>query len=335
MLEDAFLHPSLPILSWLLVASNANSNFYPNEDLFRYLLVVVYEVAGGNYFDKLHSEIFTTMGGFGGGKGGKGLNPESKQQPLIAQDVDAVKERLGEEQETLVKAIIVRARYGGMRGDVIMMNTFAKIWLDRFLSDSDLFNGKLQQEVQFCVPSELQSKAQKMNRFEKKGEDVTWIDTIYCVAKTLTASTGTGAGNGSDLNHHPTTMTLPINALAFKDYIIQGIDFHCSPVLERCGSPPGSESERVMRRAMWNYSSGIRFRLYLDGRPVKPEVDKALEDVWNLMKETAEGYMRAYIQSRIARGGETKCIVRLGEREEERGGRRNRRKKLIGRQEDK
>lgn len=117
MLEDSFLHPLLPAVIWLMLASSSSQDtpeFVPSKEHIDLCLQVVWDIAECKYRDA--SFVFFPIY--------KAPTKESITQ-------------LPPPQQALVKSLIARAAYGGMKCDVAMLCSHAGAWTKRFQSDYD------------------------------------------------------------------------------------------------------------------------------------------------------------------------------------------------------
>jgi hypothetical protein len=110
--EDSTLHPELPLLVWLMVAHS--KDFELPLDLITKVLRVVFEVASCPWQDlETHQNktaqepgAMLSIGSFR--EGGSGNTPSSVS-------------------DTLIWSTLLRARYGGMAGDIRMLRRFAEV----------------------------------------------------------------------------------------------------------------------------------------------------------------------------------------------------------------
>jgi len=111
-IEDAILHPGMAVASWIMMATGKGWN--PPAAAVDFILNMSYELAAVELRD-----------------------PVSNMEDLIDEKAlpDLLKCRengLSEEECMLVRAITVRACYGGMTGDMVMLKKAAANWLQRF-----------------------------------------------------------------------------------------------------------------------------------------------------------------------------------------------------------
>jgi hypothetical protein len=110
-LEDAILHPALPIVVWFTAASASTHNqFRLTEAHVNVLLCIVYELAAVPVRDPM------SVHGLGN------IAPPSFQD---------TKRLAGISDRSLVRALLARASFGGMRCDVAMFHYYAESWMKR------------------------------------------------------------------------------------------------------------------------------------------------------------------------------------------------------------
>jgi len=116
MFEDVVPHTSLPILIWLLIASSKGFEF--KEVIIQWLLGVVYFLSTKAKHDEYDFKETT--------------NTE------IIND-----KNLTEEQLVFIKSLYIRISYGGMKGDIQMINYFIDVWYERFKQNINLNDDKI------------------------------------------------------------------------------------------------------------------------------------------------------------------------------------------------
>jgi hypothetical protein len=164
-------------------------------------------------------------------------------------------------KDTLIWSTILRAQYGGMAGDIRMLRHFAEVWNERFSA------GAVPKEIQLQLASTKENVA-----------DLRWCDLPTLIHKS------------SSLQSEARVAALTedgILQLSMVDLSIEGIDFHCSPVLDNIladrelaetyltrlstfddslGRVPSTWDERrswlegILKSCMWKYSAGINRR---------------------------------------------------------------------------
>jgi hypothetical protein len=142
-LEDALLHPALPLVAWLGMARP--KGYALGGTAANALLKIVHQLAAVRVRDWLPPLASAAVGvgraaaAEGGEEGGEDETAAAaaagaaQPQPLSLATVDA-RLRLPPAEAALVKALLARAAYGGMGGDVAMLRGYAALWARRFAS---------------------------------------------------------------------------------------------------------------------------------------------------------------------------------------------------------
>jgi hypothetical protein len=290
MLEDSMLHPSLPLLTWLMAAHA--KNFELGAFLLTKVLCAVYEMASCPWHDRLNKSesdsIKTTEA--------MDVTFDSFHKPGI--------NHLLEDHDVYLWSMLLRARYGGMGCDVQMLDSYVKLWSSRFDDDGHL-------------PESI------LKRFDNGGMPLRW--------STLPVITHQSAARQS-ITRIETLVTQRLPVLEFADITTEGVDFHCSGVLDDAISDPwlfqqcitqigaistsvglgpvpigASEKrswlERILKRCMWDYSSGVNRRLPLvEGMKVtgKDVQQDPLKTIWqSLILPKTKAFAENYVLSRL------------------------------------
>lgn len=116
-IEDAILHPGVPLLAWAMLAESKGYHVPPS--LAAALLQMVYEMAACRTYDAAPVLAAADAGA----------------PPPAAPDV----RHMSDADAALVRSLLVRAEFGGMGGDVRMLREAARIWTERFLSPAASF----------------------------------------------------------------------------------------------------------------------------------------------------------------------------------------------------
>jgi len=260
-------------------------------------------------------------GGSGGGGGGE-------SGPLSSAELDGA---LPPEGAALIRALLARARYGGLKGDVAMLQLSSRVWLRRL-----------------SAPSAADARSLAL------------LQGAACTggggAGTSGGGSGCGAGGAGGAAVEPcaawvralrlaarahakgparaavAAMVGSRNAeLSANDCTPAGVDFHCSPVLDCVLADPsfrrgaqglggGLDGERLLERArtlMWERRSSTNLKRSISssastninsGGAEKEEV--ALGDaaqaqqnnaLWRLLSPLVEEFSAKYIYERLAR----------------------------------
>ena len=105
-IEDVVLHPDLPVLAWIMAA--CSKGFRASEVHFHFVLRVVRDLANSTY-----------------------------REPCIRDDEDeevrkgSYEEINHEISKLLVRSILLRKEFGGMKGDMRMLENAARVWSGR------------------------------------------------------------------------------------------------------------------------------------------------------------------------------------------------------------
>jgi hypothetical protein len=287
MLEDSTLHPSFPLLTWLMAAHS--KDFQLNDFLLAKVLVAVYEIASCPWqdcimtTDAVVSNVDLSFGKY--------------HKPGL--------DYLLEDRETVIWSMLMRANYGGMNCDLEMLFSAARMWNMRLEDDDN-------------IPHSIQERIGAV-RLEKT---LSWSTLSTIVHQT--------SSRQSQKSVTPMVEN-GLAALTFTDVSTEGIDFHCTSVLDvilsdhqlfnRCAMEFGAVStiiglgpvpeestekrawlERVLKRCMWKYSAGVNRRLSLIGQESITDVKKEdrLEQVWlSLASPKTTAFAESYLRQRL------------------------------------
>ena len=198
--------------------------------------------------------------------------------------------------EMLIRSILLRAQYGGMKCDVQMLHEFATTWLKRFRCTN--------------IPSSLACLTP-----ETTLEHINWVSFPRILhEKASQKSKGVIT----------TTLVCPggLLKLAAADVCHAGIDFHCSSVVEnllyqrglyaslfeKLGQP--GKGNKVadrdwlsgkMKSLIWHHSSGINHRRLLFEREEMNEEDSISRAAWNdVLKTPFNEYTTKFVMDRLS-----------------------------------
>lgn len=212
----------------------------------------------------------------------------------VSQQADTV-----EDSDTLIWSILVRAAYGGMGGDIQMLRGFAALWDTRFSSGE--------------IPKNVASVR------EDEGDVVTWNQIPTLIHN---------AASQQSLARVRSLAQQGIPYLTLNDISVEGIDFHCSPILENILSDrflveqcidkmrpshdiPGATADRrsflegQLKSWIWDYSAGVNRR-----RPLVPsqssaaadENDVVFKSIWTeILHPKVKNFQEGYTRNRLAR----------------------------------
>ena len=269
-LEDSFYHYDFPYMVWLMVAHS--KEYVPNRELMQRLMRIVFEIASCPWQDNLIE--------------GK---DEGEKTTLSLTDASELGFHTDEDCDLMLRSMLLRRKYGGMAGDLSMMDGFVQLWLQRF--EEQTVNIEV---IAKCLPK-------KQNKF------VSWKDLsklLHPVDRSLESV-------------QSLMMNTPLLCLQATDITFAGIDFHCSNVLDGAVTNPDIQSnvqrilehpvsreelEKVLKTAMWHCSAGLNFR-----RPIISSKDDTsmenlkLKSVWELVVPIVNPFVEEYVKTKLVR----------------------------------
>ena len=326
VLEDSTLHPDLDFLVWIMMAHS--KDFAPPPRLLVRVFQIVFEVASCQWSDQLRSDSKVVPAT------NAAADPVTTLTSLYfdktnRSDTDSSSHTV---ESSLLWSMLVRAEYGGMRGDVQMLHQDAQRWRHRFFASAS--------EKSTIVPTGVASRISTNTNTSKNDNDAEasscqWSDVptrIHQRAKEQSVQRVTALCSSG------------IERLTMEDVCVEGVDFHCSRVLdelladaELCGmcldllilangneeesgedavpvSAEGRRSylERIWKDCMWKYSSGVNRRRplvvvssssSLSESQLSPNNDdgEQYSELWNdLVAPKALAYQRNYVKQRLA-----------------------------------
>ena len=286
--EDATAHPATPLLVWFMAAQS--KGYLLGAAARDAVARVAAELAACDVKDALD-------------------DPDPAPEPEDAdplRNLGAARVGLSDEHGAMVCALLMRARFGGMRSDVELLRAAAGRWRRRLLAEPWDWTKGLR--VTFARAAEMVERAEKAERAER--------------------SAGVAEQPGTDRTASLTRRDVPLAA----------VDFHVSPVLERlleldavraaaaravrvapalAGDDGGLPLANALRRAMWAHGSSATTKRRLASRadltarrgpddldagsePVleTPEA-RALATLWEEVSGPVSSFQRRFIASRV------------------------------------
>jgi hypothetical protein len=361
ILEDSTLHPNFNLLVWLMIA--CSKEYVPSSTILQTVLTTIYEVASCPWHDKLSCDLSTTNNNL------NDINDENDKQydyvffrnfveklhqeyhiqisPTVHSHQSNLQQQYSvvSEQNTLVYCMFVRAEYGGMNCDVNLLRQSATTWLRRFNNDSRTI---------IHIPTSINT------RLSSTVTQSMWMKLYWTVHESAMEQSRQRLGL---LNNNESTtdlVGLRLKCLTLQDITIEGVDFHCSPVLRHvmnlsdrqldwvdhvsCMYPPKTTTSNVnnvntpstnnlpdplesyLKQCMWDYLSGINYRLPLERLLIKtkpeniqqqqeqnkqpelfsekvscPSMESVRKDIWNkYFVASIRAYQLRYVQDRLS-----------------------------------
>ena len=270
ILEDSTLHPDFDLLVWLMMAHSKDYSI-PSTMLAR-VFEIIFEICMCPWIDSCSSVISA------------GRNQQKDvNDSCTATSLTSLHEELSTHEITgrssLIWAMLARAEYGGMKGDVNMLRSFATVWKNRFESDGQ------------CPTLGIRWTLVPATIHEKTRDQAHQLVSELCQSK--------------------------LRRLTLNDISVQGIDFHCSsiidhllsddPLRELChdllklngDSDTCSQLSSMLKQCLWDHSAGVNRRQPLDGGRKESRIE--LLHLWNeLIAPRVSTFQTAYVEQRLA-----------------------------------
>ena len=196
----------------------------------------------------------------------------------------------------IVRSMLLRAQYGGMKCDVQMLQSFAVTWLERFRAGN-------------VLPTSITWSAPK-----SATQPISWLDVPRILHEKARE-------RSEELVTSNIVCPGGLVRLTLNDVCVAGIDFHCSPAVDYilsqrdlCGrlapllkngndKGPGDRDWMAgqVKNLIWQYSSGINYRRSLLGAAKRNEGDSIPKLVWrDVLKTAFDGYTKKFVRDRLA-----------------------------------
>ena len=282
ILEDSILHPSFHILVWFMVADS--KGFVINETHVRFFLQVVWEISSCKCRDPLPHEE-------------RSAEWKSAVNTFGTMRCESLK---SDYHKTLVRAILCRARFGGMGGDVLMLKQYAYMWYLRFLHDQT--RDGVVENGSHAVPISAHAFLPQQNGHE--GQNIEW-ESLLCHL------------------HPPQTSRsfLAVNKDLWKlrlrkvDIPPAGVDFHCVPKMvteaslhyrdkmQKTTLFQDNNLEHTLKCCIWNFSSSVNHKccLFTGKTTASGSKDERLRllSVYKVCQKFILDYQQRYLAARF------------------------------------
>jgi hypothetical protein len=317
VLEDSTLHPDVPLLVWLMMASSKDYDI--PLTLMKRVFAIVYEMASCPWRDPLTKTAAAPTA------------DESMSTPSLPLSITSLHD-LQEKQEskpsiqlanndTVLWAMLMRSNYGGMAGDIRMLRAYANLWNDRFQSS---------------IPEPTKKRLSASFREATVLLDSNW-DHVPSYIHQTAAKQSSSRIDAILRTSQPGMSAWGLPRLCISDTTIEGVDFHCSSVLKtsilehsdmvqecldclaqmqlpsRITPMPSNTEDRlgwledVLKSCMWNFSAGVNLRLALvvqegGDKSVKEDKDKqVMKEFWekHVLPRT-KAFSERYVRDRLA-----------------------------------
>eukprot|EP01094_Clydonella_sp_ATCC50884_P020851 TRINITY_DN4425_c0_g1_i3.p1 TRINITY_DN4425_c0_g1~~TRINITY_DN4425_c0_g1_i3.p1 ORF type:complete len:1491 (+),score=173.74 TRINITY_DN4425_c0_g1_i3:926-5398(+) len=271
--EDVVLHPAFPLVVWLTAAASAPSGkFVLTTPVVNTLLRIVFELASVNVRDPVPPD----------------LPPRSVPclGSLSLSNAD---------ENALIKSLIARAAFGGMKCDVQLLHTMANVWCDRFEG-----RGRDPPVITHGIVPYLQNDGDVRSRSP-------WLSYLH----DLYSPCARDSGNIVHENVGP---------LQPGDIPLAAIDFHCSPMMGHLFKREGQvrmvifehmnrffkkqrtqeDVEGLVKRMVWYFSSSRNNKALLfdvpEHSPKELDEIQRLQPLWQQLQKVVESFAKHYIQ---------------------------------------
>lgn len=283
-----------------------SKGFVPSKELIVRVLQIVFEMASCPWQDGIEEHSNDDCSGsqmkdrIGSGSGDDSkptsFSLSSSSSTLFPTQQQKEQSTVNALEITTIRAMLLRAQYGGMKCDVDMLHSFSKIWLHRFRGA-------------YAVPTTIASTSALSTN-----DDLNW----NCIPSLIHAK----ARQESQRFVTTSMINTPVVvALTTNDVCPAGIDFHCSQVVEHLLSrpdvysclcerlnpllPPKSVSNRdwitsKVKTLIWNYSSGINRRRSLMRSTKQSDCDSILKRIWDdVLSLPFDDYVKKFVKDRL------------------------------------
>jgi hypothetical protein len=244
IVEDAFLHPALPLLAWMLMAASGTGT-------------------GPKYsLGPVHAAAYLTIVRDAARARAQEEFPAQPGPPLTA--TPAALAHLGSARAALVRALVVRSLYGGLAGDVLLLRNAAAVWAARFENDIDAAASS----ASGGSAGGAGGGGHGVMRRDAPARGKSWLSFIEDIA-----AGGDGGGEGSAsggglprlCGPFPTQLAA-LPRLTIADIPLSAVDHHCSDivgdVLARAAAPSASAAlQAAVRAAREALGDSLRRRL--------------------------------------------------------------------------
>ena len=291
ILEDSTYHPKFPFLIWLMIS--VSKHYIPSLEIKKQILCIVYEISSCRYQDHIITSSTTTAESGGRQDQNEDLSLASIHKNVISDDNDDNDSNDSKDQQhqhqpgavllkddgLIIWSILMRSHYGGMAGDVRMLHIYAQIWYERLFFFRSIFDDTKKRLL----------GDQKKGDSDGNDDDVYNLEEWIQVPSYIHKSSSLKQQSSMErIDHHIRSLS----AISQSDITIEGIDFHCSSILEstilnndqlvrECcnelqrinirNTPSDLSSstnrrswlEGLLKKAMWKFSAGVNYRIPL------------------------------------------------------------------------
>ena len=116
-IEDVVLHPDIPVLAWIMAA--CSKGYIASDVHFHFVLRFIRDLANSPYREPC-------------------IRDDEDREVVTEEEVPKLKHEIS---KLIVRSLLLRKKFGGMKGDMIMLSNAAKVWARRlkyFSSDTKM-----------------------------------------------------------------------------------------------------------------------------------------------------------------------------------------------------
>ena len=293
VLEDSTLTADFDFLVWLMVAHS--KDFVISSELLSRVFGIIFQVASCPWVDRLTNAETEEK-----------ADAMETQQPCsfaLLESAAESAEQLVPPHIVLLWSILIRAEYGGMRGDVEMLRAYAGQWRQRFQSTTTTATRPNRTVLDQVVAADSSSRAKDI----ANGHSNAWLRVPAVVHERA--------------RQQSLAQVRPLNGLdclTLHDLCLQGVDFHCSSIIESLladapfcelctdllsfadarKTEDSSQLAAIFKRCIWTYSSGVNRR-----RPLietSQDDDDEYREFWEqLVEPRVTAFQKDYLKQRL------------------------------------
>eukprot|EP01084_Bolivina_argentea_P068011 123762_1 len=301
VIEDVILMKDYILLIWLLLSeskSNINEKYYPNICWYNWIFTLIKKCAIYKVKDFINYELYPNENQY--------INLFT---PLKYENENKTDNTLGIKQ-LLIRTMLIRASYGGMKCDVAMLRGYACIWYNRFFGQNKYYNKRLET---LCIKNDIKKEIYNGSVNESEIEmkcmvnENNWLGFLDKLEERYS--------NGLCVEMRD------ILGICDGDLILSAVDFHCSNLLNvLCNKNNGkcyqiineylnknnsvnlikwrNNIEGLLKLVIWEFRSSSTNKIGLLMNEEKPVY---LVELWEKIKPVVNDFSLRHYKSRTHR----------------------------------
>lgn len=283
-LEDAVLPPAYPALVWLMAATS--KGYTLSRDHVNLVLTIVQQIAAVPVRDSSRPAA-------GPDDSQADADAAADDGPTSDQRLAAIDAEMPPGAAAHVKAMLLRASYGGMQGDQAMLRRYADLWQDRFAGRSGPPPPLPAPPGQFTTAAAASAAA----------APASWLQYVHEV---------------NELNSGGLVNVGLLGPMRKADIPLSAIDFHCSTIADDVQQEEeilaaGREVvdndadgllegiDDAFRKVMWHFRSGVNMKQLMPGaaQPHNQDLLQLLEPLWRVSAGPLDAWSQTFIRKRF------------------------------------